>query len=237
MVDPGLAAGMAALGWLVGAPLGLLARRLCAEPSGEAAAAADEVAAPAAASPAALAGSGPVWRRWFAVDPPLQAFQATVLLLLALRFGLSAPLGIYALLSLALVVVLFVDLRTRFVHSIVVYPGTAAGLVLSPLARDVALFDGLAGAVVGAALLAGLYFLGRLLYQGGEPLGSGDILIGGLVGATVGLERLLPAIALGVILNGLAAAALALGTRGRSLKSYQPYGPGLCLGALAALLL
>ena len=205
------------------------------------------MAAPTAVYASAVAATKGVralraeWRPAAAVAG-VATFGAYVLVLRALQRAAAAPVAavretsvvLAALLALPLVVVLFVDLRTRYVYSVVAYPGILAGLALSPLVRGGAPWDGLAGALAGTLVLGGLYLVGRLAYRGGEPLGSGDVTIGGLVGATVGLGALLPALVGGAVLNGLFAAALAL--RRRSLKSYLPYGPGLCLGALAALL-
>lgn len=228
MADLAVIGASALAGWLVGVPLGHLTRRLCARGR------VDDERDGAATEPGPPPGRAAGPRAALVPDGPLQAFQAALFAALAVRFGPSAQLVLAALLALPLVVVLFVDLRTRYVYSVVAYPGILAGLALSPLVRGGAPWDGLAGALAGTLVLGGLYLVGRLAYRGGEPLGSGDVTIGGLVGATVGLGALLPALVGGAVLNGLFAAALAL--RRRSLKSYLPYGPGLCLGALAALL-
>src|SRR5438876_11207762 len=87
-----------ALGWFLGLPQALLASRLGGDRRHV---------------------GFPLGLRSLGVDPPLQGFQALVLALLAIRFGLSPQLAIYGALSLVLTVVLFVDLRTRFVHGVV----------------------------------------------------------------------------------------------------------------------
>ena len=196
--------GAAVLGWLLGLPPALAAGHFGA----------------GRPRPAPGARLG-----WLAIDPMLQGFQALVLGALAWRFGPSVQLLVYGALSLVLTVVLFVDLRTRFVYSIVAVPGIVAGIVLSPIAGGGVPWDGLASALLG---------VGRLLYRGGEPLASGDVIIGALVGSVVGLGRLFPAIFYGVVLSGVIAVLFAI--RFRALNRYLPYGPGLCLGALLALL-
>ena len=197
------------VGWVLGAPLAVVARRLGA-------------------------GSGSPAPRLLVLDPWLQGFQAIVLGALAWHFGLSAQLAVYAALSLVLTLVLFVDMRTHLVYGIVAYPGILAGVVLTPVARGGFLWEGLASAAVGATIFGVLYLLGRALYRGGEPLASGDVIIGALVGSVVGLGQVLPAALCGILLSG--AIALIFAARWRSLAVYMPYGPGLCLGALVVLL-
>jgi leader peptidase (prepilin peptidase)/N-methyltransferase len=214
VLDPlGPALGLAAIGWLLGLPIAFIARWFRAGRAGHAAARE---------------------ARLLAIDPLLQGFQAVVLGILAWRFGPTIQLAVYGALSLVLTLVLFIDLRTRFVYSIVAYPGIVAGIILSPIAGGAVAWDGLASALLGAAALGAVYIVGRVLYRGAEPLARGDVIIGGLVGSVVGLGRLFPAIFYGIVLSSLL--ALVFVARFRTVKMYFPYGPGLCLGALVALL-
>ena len=169
------------------------------------------------------------------VTRSLEVPTALVFLALAWRHGFSATLLVYSLFALVLLVVLAIDLRHRWVYGIICYPGIFLGLLLSPL-----LAHGLPSAVLGALAGGGLFFLlywvGRLVYRGQEPMGSGDITIAALIGALLGLQRVIPALFLGGLLVAAASLAL-LVTRRASSHSFVPYGAGLCAGALAVLLL
>jgi prepilin signal peptidase PulO-like enzyme (type II secretory pathway) len=208
-----LTAGAGAFGWFLGIPLSLAASHLQAGWN-----------------------RSPMNRvsRLLAPDPPLQAFQALTLAALALRFGWSLPLVAYGAISLALTLVLFVDLRTRLVYIAVAYPGIVLGIILSPVGGGGAIWDGLASAALGATAFGALYGIGRILYRGATPLAGGDVIVAALAGAAVGLPHLFTALVLGTLLNGVLAVATAI--RRGSLQGYLPYGPGLCLGALIALL-
>jgi leader peptidase (prepilin peptidase)/N-methyltransferase len=81
-----------------------------------------------------------------------------------------------------------------------------------------------------------LYWLGRFLYRGQEPMGSGDITIATMIGAMVGLQRVLPALFLGGLLVAVVSLFL-LGLRRAGGRTFLPYGAGLCAGALLVLLL
>ena len=166
-------------------------------------------------------------------DPALQGFQAIVFGVLAWHFGATPELLAYCALSVVLALVLFIDLRTRYVYGEVAYPGIIAGIVLTPLVAGGPWWGGLLSTLLGAAVFGLLYLLGRVLYRGGEALATGDITIGALVGSVVGLGHLGPAIVYGVLLSGVIAVIYVVRTR--SFNSFLPYGPGLCLGALLAL--
>jgi prepilin signal peptidase PulO-like enzyme (type II secretory pathway) len=139
-----------------------------------------------------------------------------------------------ALLAVPLVQVSVTDLRFRYVYTVVAQAGHLAGLVLSPLAHGAAWWTGAAGAAVGYLVFTLLYYLGRLLYRGQEPLARGDISIAAMVGAIAG-PHTGTALVAGVVFSGLLAAVVLVARR--SSRAFMPYGPGLCLGGLLALFL
>lgn len=179
-------------------------------------------------APRPLAWLGPL-----GVDPPLQAASALAFGVLAVRLGLGLGLAIYSLYAAALLGLLVVDWRTRYVYDAMAYPALVAALLLTPLATGGAFWQGLVGALVGGGVFGALYLAGRWLYRGGVPMGAGDVTLAALMGAMLGYERVLA----GVLLATLVGAAVAIGysLRYRSLKVSMPYGPGLCLATLALL--
>jgi len=87
---------------------------------------------------------------------------------------------------------------------------------------------------VGGLAFGGLYMLGRVIYRGGEPLGTGDITIAALLGAMAGFPDILTALLVGIFAGGIGAIAILL--VGGSRKVFMPYGPALCLGGLWVML-
>jgi leader peptidase (prepilin peptidase)/N-methyltransferase len=148
--------------------------------------------------------------------------------------GWGLPLLVYSLYVLILLVVLAIDLRHRWVYPIVCYPAVLLGIILTGLLSG-SWWLGLLGALAGGALFALLYLIGRLIYRGQEPIGVGDITIAAMIGAMVGAERALPALFLGAVLVAVVSLVL-LALRRASTRDFIPYGAGLCLGALGALL-
>lgn len=165
----------------------------------------------------------------------LELPTAVLFLALAWRYELSPALLAYSVFAALLLAVLIVDLRHRWVYGVVCYPGVLLGLVLNLLTATGPI-AALLGAVAGGGLFFVLYWIGRLLYRGQEPMGSGDITIATMIGAMVGVQRALPALFLG----GVLVAAVSLGLlalRRAGARTFLPYGAGLCAGALLVLLL
>ena len=95
-------------------------------------------------------------------------------------------------------------------------------------------FSAAVGGMIGALGFGGLYFIGRALYRGGEPLGTGDITIAALLGAMAGFPGVFTALLVGIMAGGVCAVAII--AMGGNRKVFMPYGPALCLGGLWAML-
>jgi leader peptidase (prepilin peptidase)/N-methyltransferase len=154
---------------------------------------------------------------------------------LAWRYGCGALLLAYSLYAAVLLLVLAIDLQHRWVYAVICYPAAALAVLLSGLVHG-HVWAGLAGALLGFALFSVVYWVGRVVYRGMEPMGSGDITIATLIGAMVGPQRAVTALVLGTLLVGAASLAL-LATRRVSRRAFVPFGAGLCLGALVVLYL
>lgn len=173
----------------------------------------------------------PIAPLWRSLEWPLALLFGT----LAWRYEMTAPLLVYSLYAILLLVVLAIDLRHRWVYSIVCYPAALLGVVLSGVVLP-SPWLGLVGAALGFAIFFVAYWAGRLFYKGMEPMGSGDITIATMIGAMAGPQRAAVALVLGSLIVGGVSIALLLGRRVRG-HDFIPYGAGLCLGALVVLYL
>ena len=183
-----------------------------------------------------------------ATEPPLPQealwaplLDAGLLAFVVYRFGLTSKSLVAAAMVMILVQVFVFDARHRLILNRVIYPAIVLALLASPVNP---LLDG-AGARPPsdlrrsrAAVAGGLFFLLVLITGGG--VGLGDAKLAFFMGAMLGIDPIfssptLRALIYGIVLGGVVALAL-LVTRLRSMKDYIPYGPYLCLGAVAALL-
>ena len=161
---------------------------------------------------------------------------ATALIFGALTFAwpLGVTLFVHAAFATLLMVILAIDLRHREVYLVLGAGGIALALLTAPLSMSGGLFSAAVGGVVGGLAFGGLYVVGRLIYRGGEPLGTGDITIAALLGAMAGFPGVFTALLVGIFAAGLGAVVLL--AAGGSRKVFMPYGPALCLGGLWVML-
>jgi leader peptidase (prepilin peptidase)/N-methyltransferase len=152
---------------------------------------------------------------------------------LAFRFPGSGALVAYSGYTLALLAIAVIDLRHRYVYSVVAYPAIVIAAILSPLLTGLSVLTVLGGIGAGFGIFAGFYLVGRLLYRGTEPIGIGDIEIAALAGAMVGFPRVLSALFLGGIANAIIVLIFVVVHR-RGRHDFVPYGPGMCIGTYAA---
>jgi leader peptidase (prepilin peptidase)/N-methyltransferase len=159
------------------------------------------------------------------------------------HYGWSVELPLALFYTALFIVLAIIDLEHHLILNKIVYPATAAALIISIFLPPSRLVypDGLATSlpqlgIVQAAIGGGaglvLFSLIGLLSRGG--MGWGDAKMAALIGVITGYFVLLPLL-LAVILGGLAAVILLLsGLRKR--KEGIPFGPFLSLATLITLL-
>jgi len=167
-------------------------------------------------------------------DVLLELGTAAVFGALSVVWPAGPHLGVHAAFATLLMVILAIDLRHREVYLLLGYGGIALALLAAPSSMSGSWFSAAVGSAIGLVGFGVLYLLGRLIYRGGEPLGSGDITIAALLGAMAGFPGVFTALLVGIFAGGIAAVAI-LATGG-SRKVIMPYGPALCLGGIWAML-
>ena len=181
--------------------------------------------------------AAPISSRYFIVE----FLTGLLAVALVLRFGWGPPFFVYAIFAAALVVVSFVDLDIQIIPDVISLPGIVLGLLASfvPAARVDHLslppspMDSLLGVLVGGGVL----YLVAWLYElatGTEGMGGGDIKLLAMIGAFLGW----PGVPLALFFASLAGALIGIVlmvSTGKGIKLRIPFGPFLCLGALAYL--
>jgi leader peptidase (prepilin peptidase)/N-methyltransferase len=130
-----------------------------------------------------------------------------------------------------LVPIVFIDIDHRIIPDELSLGGLAAGLALAFLPGG-AWRESLIGMAVGGGVLyatAALYEKGT----GREGMGGGDVKLLAMIGAFLGWKGALLTIFLGSIL-GVAGGVIAMRKGKDGLKTAIPFGPYLCVAALAA---
>src|SRR5262249_42880208 len=181
--------------------------------------------------------AAPISPRYFIVEFLTGLFAVA----LFFRFGLAPSLFIYAIFAAALVVISFIDLDIQIIPDVISLPGIVLGLLASfvPAARIDHLslppspLDSLLGVLVGGGVLYLVAWLYELVTRT-EGMGGGDIKLLAMMGAFLGW----PGVPLALFFASLAGALIGIVlmvSTGKGMKLRIPFGPFLCLGALAYL--
>lgn len=155
----------------------------------------------------------------------------------ALRIGPSADLPAFLVLVAALVALTVIDLRSFVLPNRIVFPVTAASVVILSIA---ALTGGDGDALLRALVCAAIAFAAFTVLHLVSPraMGFGDVKLSFLLGLDLGWlgggEAVL-GLALGFVYGAVIGIALIV-SRVRSRKDHVPFGPFLAAGALTAVL-
>jgi prepilin signal peptidase PulO-like enzyme (type II secretory pathway) len=128
--------------------------------------------------------------------------------------------------SVIFLVLAIIDLRTKIIPNIIIYPSIILALVISSFTTK-GLLNSTIGGVVGFTIV----LVPALVSNGG--IGFGDVKLAGLIGIVTGFGEVLIAIALAFILGGLIAIILmATNTKRHDI----PMGPYLSIGAIVSMI-
>ena len=158
------------------------------------------------------------------------------------HYGLGWELVIAVFYCCLFVALLITDLEHTILPSKIVYPGIGAALIAATLGSifgfepSVVANSGFELWIVDAAIGGGIGFgfllIVALISRGG--MGGGDVKLAGLVGLVTGYPLVFIAMFLAIVSGGLVAAVLLL-FKLKSRKDIIPFGPFLCLAAMATL--
>ncbi len=139
--------------------------------------------------------------------------------------------------SVPLLIVLLVDAWTRLIHTNIIMLGTALGVLFAATDGLSDLGKSIVGILVGLGIFVGFFVLARVLYRSVKvvPFGLGDVYLAAMIGAMVRFPLVLSSLILGIILAAVVGIGLLLAKR-VSRKQAIPYGPYLCAGALFVIL-
>jgi len=170
--------------------------------------------------------------------PVVELLGGLLALGLWLRFSWNPVLWAYTPFAFALLALSVIDLENGLLPDALTMPGTALGLVLSPLVAHLTVLEALLGAVGGGAALGLVAWLYKKV-AGRRGLGGGDVKLMALIGAFLGIE----AVPWVIFVSALAGSVVGLvwvwlkgraeGGNWRTLPI--PYGPFLAGAALLVL--
>ena len=171
----------------------------------------------------------PISFQYFVVE----LLTPVAMLLLFFHFGISWSLVVSFIISAALIVISFIDLRHQIIPDIISLPGIPLCFLCSFIVTWTDPVQSLLGILVGGGILyvlaMGYHFLTKK-----EGMGGGDIKLLAMIGAFLGWKGALATLVLGAFAGSIIGIIL-ISFKGKDLKYAIPFGPFLCAGAFCTL--
>jgi leader peptidase (prepilin peptidase)/N-methyltransferase len=158
--------------------------------------------------------------------------------LLGRLLGLDAALPAWLVLAVAGALLGYIDARTRFLPSVIIWPTyvvVGAGLVAAAVATGE--WGSLRRAAIAGAIGFAVFYVLWLAFPGG--VGFGDVRLSGLLGMSLGWlgwGEFVSGLYGGFFLGAIVGIVL-IATRVMTRKQMVPFGPYMLVGALAGVLL
>lgn len=154
--------------------------------------------------------------------PLVEVMTSVLLLLIYNKWGLSIHLIEGGIFTAILIVACFTDLNEGVIPDRLTYPGILSGFLLAWLSI------GISDAILGSAVLGGVFFIIASLTHGG--MGGGDVKLAAMIGSFTGLQGALMVFALSSILAGIWVLPLCLQGKAKR-KTEIKFGPFLAVAA------
>lgn len=186
-------------------------------------------------------GARDVGGRWRASRRVFMCLATAGVFVLALdRFeGDWLRVSTSALFAAAFLALGVIDLENQLLPDLIVLPGLAVALAISPFFEHLSPWDGAAGGAIGFLVFLPIWGWSVLTGREGRVMGFGNLKLTAMMGAVLGLQFLGVALYAGVLVGGVVAAGLLVAramlprTLGR--LRVMPYGTFLAGGGLIAL--
>ena len=163
--------------------------------------------------------------------PIVEILNAILYIAIYLKFGFTLNLFKFCLFASLLIVIGFIDFKTKYVYNSTVVFGVVSGIlfaVLEWMATKSIPWNYIAGAFIGF----GIIYLIVILTRG---MGEGDIDIALICGLFLGIKGILVTLFLAIILGGIVATIILI-FKLKERKAEIAFGPYLAIGGIIACL-
>jgi leader peptidase (prepilin peptidase)/N-methyltransferase len=166
--------------------------------------------------------------------PIVELLTGLIYLIIYLVYGLSVQTLIYIILSLALIIIAFIDLNEQIVPDVISLPGIVIGFIISFFVPYISFINSALGVVVGGGIILIIGMAGSVIFKK-EAMGGGDVKLAAMIGAFLGWRYITISLFLGFFLGALAGIILII-SKIKSREDTVPFGPFIVLGSFITLL-
>jgi len=163
------------------------------------------------------------------IYPFVEILTGILLVVVWQHYGLTLSFLHYSILVLFLLPISFIDLDTKLILNVLIFPGIIIGLCSSIFLNQIPIMNAVSGLFLGGGFLWCVGLLGNSIFKQ-ESMGGGDIKLGAMIGIFLG-PNVLIALFLAFFL-ALPVIAIGLSTKRLKVGSTLPFGPFISLGAV-----
>lgn len=167
--------------------------------------------------------------------PLVELLTAVLFVTCMYRFGINLQTFVYLVFVSGLLIISFIDFEYKIIPDVISKPGIIIGLLFSLFPSiPITWYNSVLGALTGTGTIVFIVYVGPLIFKQ-EAMGLGDVKLMAMIGAFLGWKLALLTIFLGSLFGAVIGLIFIL-LKKTTLKSYFPFGPFLCAGALISLL-
>ncbi len=172
-----------------------------------------------------------------------KVITGAIFVLLYEKYGLTADFIFFAYLLSILIIMFFVDIKTKTIPNTLVLAGLAGGALafLYNLFHPLVIYDTnkwwepLVGLLPGSGFLLLIAILGVIIYKSDEVMGMGDVKIFAPIGIFLGWKMCTLSLLISMFLGGLTSILLIV-FKIKKRKDTIPFGPFIAIASLIVIL-
>ena len=166
--------------------------------------------------------------------PVVEFLSGLIYLIIYLIYGLNIQTLIYIILSSALIIIAFIDLKEQIIPDVISLPGVVVGFIISFFVPYISFINSALGIVVGGGIILIIALGGSAIFKK-EAMGGGDVKLAAMIGAFLGWRYIIISLFFGFFLGALTGIFLII-AKIKSREDMVPFGPFIVLGSLITLL-
>ncbi len=183
------------------------------------------------------------WISYFTKGLWIKVITGVIFVLLYAKYGLTADFIFFAYLLSILIIMFFVDIKTKTIPNTLVIAGLAGGVLafLYNLSHPLVIYDTnkwwepLVGLLPGSGFLLLIAILGVIIYKSDEVMGMGDVKIFAPIGIFLGWKMCILTLLISMFLGGVTSILL-IAFKIKKRRDTIPFGPFIALATLIVIL-
>jgi len=173
----------------------------------------------------------------------VQLVVGVIFVLIYNKYGITAEFIFFIYIMLILVIMFFIDLRTKTIPNELVIIGVLGGLIAFIYNIFIPLkvyptsnwWEPLIGILPGSGILLSIAILGAIIYKSDDVMGMGDVKIFAPIGMFLGWKMCILALLMSMFIGGITSITLVL-FRIKKRKDTIPFGPFIAISVLIVIL-